>query len=505
MRRGWTIGTAAMLSIVVGGGLLGSVEEAGAIPAFARKYDVTCNVCHAPVPRLNPYGERFLENGYQLPGTEDGGIIGKKKLGDLTINDVGNFVGFRVRGQSTFRLSDFKSSGTQILGSPVAGRPHDKAEFIRPDIVSIFAAGTVYKNVGFYADIDSIEAVDNGAFNTNRVFLTVNNIGSPFGAKNWAHLRIGRFDPSSYASFPLLRQQLDVIFGDVAFVNNFAPVGSPIPFVAAPLINRFDLLSFAHVHKFYGLYNRNGFPLTPFSPGGYNGFVEGVEFHGRPFGDWFFYQVGVVNGSADNFRLVPALGDTNRMKDVYGMIRFDYAKSNYFTASVSGYGYFGNNNLALPLPTGHIADVSQRQIGIQANLRFRMVDLYAAYSIDKITNIPTLPPEVFDNTATGLSVAMDVRATEQLLFSTRYDYLDAGGFQNTTVTALIPTAGLPIAVPYSIRRTSTSMVGVQLKYYLRPNIMFMIRDDINVLGSEDGSTPERNLRNFFTLGVDIVF
>lgn len=193
------------------------------------------------------------------------------------------------------------------------------------------------------------------------------------------------------------------------------------------------------------------------------------------------------------------------MKDVYGMIRFDYAKSNYFTASVSGYGYFGNNNLALPLPTGHIADVSQRQIGIQANLRFRMVDLYAAYSIDKITNIPTLPPEVFDNTATGLSVAMDVRATEQLLFSTRYDYLDAGGFQNTTVTALIPTAGLPIAVPYSIRRTSTSMVGVQLKYYLRPNIMFMIRDDINVLGSEDGSTPERNLRNFFTLGVDIVF
>ncbi len=497
--------TAMMLSIVVGVGLLGPVDEASAIPAFARKYDVNCDVCHAPVPRLNPYGERFMENGYQLPGTEDGGIIGKKKLSELTIGDVGNFVGFRVRGQSTFRIADFKASGTQALGSPVAGQPHDKMEFIRPDFVSVFLAGTVYKNIGFYADLDSIEAINNGEVNTNRVFLTVNNIGSPFGAKNWAHLRVGRFDPSSYASFPLLRQQLDVIFGNVALVNNGAPVGSPIPFAATPLINRFDLLSFAHLHKFYGLYNRNGFPLTPFTPSGYNGFVEGVEFHGRPFGSWFFYQVGVVNGSADNFRLVPALGDTNRMKDVYGMIRFDYGTSNYFTASVTGYGYFGNNNLALPLSAGQIVDVSQRQIGIQANLRFKMVDLYVAYSLDKITNIPTLPPGVFDNTATGLSVAMDVRATERFLFSTRYDYLDAGGFQNTTVTSLIPTSGPPIAVPYSIRRTSTSMVGVQLKYYLRPNIMFMIRDDINVLGAEDGSTPERNLRNFFTLGVDIVF
>jgi hypothetical protein len=48
------------------------VESAQAVPAFARKYDVTCNVCHTRQPRLNAYGQRFLENGYQLPGTEDG-------------------------------------------------------------------------------------------------------------------------------------------------------------------------------------------------------------------------------------------------------------------------------------------------------------------------------------------------------------------------------------------------------------------------------------------------
>ena len=29
---------------------------------------------------LNTFGARFLENGYQLPGTEDGGITDKKNF-----------------------------------------------------------------------------------------------------------------------------------------------------------------------------------------------------------------------------------------------------------------------------------------------------------------------------------------------------------------------------------------------------------------------------------------
>jgi hypothetical protein len=504
------IGITLIQMAVTLGGLAFSVEDAQAIPAFARKYDMNCNVCHAPVPRLNPYGERFLENGYQLPGTEDGGIIGQKKLGELSINDVGNIVGFRVRGQSTFRFADYKASGTQVTGSPVVGTPHDKAEFIRPDFVSIFVAGTAYKNVGFYVDIDSIEAVNNGELSTNRAFLTVNNIGSQFGAKNWGHLRFGRFDPSSYSAYPLLRQQLDVVFADVVLVNNGAPVGAPIPFLASPIINRFDLLSFAHGSKFYGVYNRQGFPITPTSPGGFYGFAEGVDLHGRPFGDWFLYQVGIVNGFAENFRLVPALGDTNRMKDFYGMVRFDYARSKYFSASLSGFGYFGQNNVVLMVPgpapgiPGTPGDASLHQYGIQANVRFKMVDFLAAWSIDKVVRLPSgVTPAMFDKTATAITIAMDVRATDQLLLSTRYDFLDGGGFYNQSVLSILP--GPPGTAGYTIQRKSTSMVGVQLKYYLRPNIAFMIRDDFNVLNAEGGSTPERNLRNFLTLGFDAVF
>lgn len=41
-------------------------EPASAIPAFARRYGVSCNLCHSTVPRLNAYGEAFAGNGFEL-------------------------------------------------------------------------------------------------------------------------------------------------------------------------------------------------------------------------------------------------------------------------------------------------------------------------------------------------------------------------------------------------------------------------------------------------------
>ena len=37
-----------------------------AIPAFARKYQISCQVCHSPAPRLKPFGEDYAGNGYRL-------------------------------------------------------------------------------------------------------------------------------------------------------------------------------------------------------------------------------------------------------------------------------------------------------------------------------------------------------------------------------------------------------------------------------------------------------
>ena len=46
-------------------------REGGAIPAFARKYKVSCQLCHHPFPTLTPFGESFAANGYRMAATED--------------------------------------------------------------------------------------------------------------------------------------------------------------------------------------------------------------------------------------------------------------------------------------------------------------------------------------------------------------------------------------------------------------------------------------------------
>jgi len=45
---------------------LGAPQDAGAIPAFARKYRFSCTTCHAPFPRLKPYGDEFAGRGFRV-------------------------------------------------------------------------------------------------------------------------------------------------------------------------------------------------------------------------------------------------------------------------------------------------------------------------------------------------------------------------------------------------------------------------------------------------------
>ena len=45
---------------------LRGAHDADAIPAFARKYQLSCSTCHAPFPRLKPFGEEFAARGFRM-------------------------------------------------------------------------------------------------------------------------------------------------------------------------------------------------------------------------------------------------------------------------------------------------------------------------------------------------------------------------------------------------------------------------------------------------------
>ena len=61
-----------VLALAAAAAALSAPPEAGAIPAFARKYRFSCSTCHSPFPRLKPYGEEFAARGFRLedPGEE---------------------------------------------------------------------------------------------------------------------------------------------------------------------------------------------------------------------------------------------------------------------------------------------------------------------------------------------------------------------------------------------------------------------------------------------------
>ncbi|MFZ5479251.1 MAG: hypothetical protein ACOZNI_20975 [Myxococcota bacterium] len=52
-------------------------ERAWAIPAFARRYETSCQTCHLAYPKLTPFGEAFRRNAYHFP--EDGDAVSEKE------------------------------------------------------------------------------------------------------------------------------------------------------------------------------------------------------------------------------------------------------------------------------------------------------------------------------------------------------------------------------------------------------------------------------------------
>ena len=68
----------SLVVLLVFAGLVGvsGVNTAESVPAFARQYDVQCNVCHTRPPRLNSFGEQFHLMGFQMPSAaRPGGLL----------------------------------------------------------------------------------------------------------------------------------------------------------------------------------------------------------------------------------------------------------------------------------------------------------------------------------------------------------------------------------------------------------------------------------------------
>ncbi|MBI2896173.1 MAG: hypothetical protein HYY06_21625 [Deltaproteobacteria bacterium] len=62
-----------------------------AIPVFARRYQTSCVTCHVAFPRLTPFGEAFMRQGYRFPEDDEGHVNqepGDMELGNPAYRDM---------------------------------------------------------------------------------------------------------------------------------------------------------------------------------------------------------------------------------------------------------------------------------------------------------------------------------------------------------------------------------------------------------------------------------
>jgi hypothetical protein len=168
---------------------IGSARSAFAIPAFARKYGLPCSACHEGWPKLNSFGQRFKDEGYQLGNEKDSPIYQNPSYWPVAMRitphwhyeSAGHTTVDTVPGDPTNTTEQsINTSGFDLTG------------------IDILAAGTLANNISFLL-VPSIDPGDGTVgFESANVRLD-NLMGSP-----WLNFKFGKFE----ADLPLSEKRM---------------------------------------------------------------------------------------------------------------------------------------------------------------------------------------------------------------------------------------------------------------------------------------------------------
>ncbi len=456
-------------TIVVMGILLSLLFPATseAIPAFARKYDLSCTSCHTKPPRLNAFGEAFHMAGFQIPMTAEGEIRKKRKIG-------------RIWSETDF-LNIFAIRGTGNLVEAFQGGDRADVNLTHPQEAELYLAGTFAQEISYFFELNQvtgeIEGKEGGrfeeksGFGIGEEFFLMLNLERLFLKDPMAHggmggtmvmgpmLMVGKIDPSTNFSYPTNRQYILNVPGRIE----------------AGGIKRLTLAPSAFASKFFGMQTGKGEPVEVTKEALYNTTGDfGLDLHvmfGR-----FLFQAGVMQG------LKSGTADVNQKKDPYLMTRMNFGEERYLSGSLSGLVYWGNDTGRIARREGAIETVlvDWLRYGFSANVKYRLLDLYGAFIWDRLQGLPAESRAALDEGAFGFTVEGDYLASDALLLSVRYDQLHAGGFLS--------------------QRADGRVVTLQARHYLRDNFAFYVRGSRNL--RERDENPLQNFRNLIALGVD---
>ena len=266
-----------------------NTPSASAIPAFARKYQTSCQTCHIGFPKLNAFGEAFRLNGYRMPKeTEDQIKLKPVSLGADAYKRMWPRAIYPsdIPGQIPLALN-VKMASVYASSVDDTGRHVTKNDFQFPQEANLFAGGTLGEHMSFLGEVTWAENPD-GSSSTEleRVHL---QIGSFIGPEHLINLKIGKFAADFSDGFHEMwlstNNGIDTVF-------HFNPIG---------------------LNGGAGLADSGGGVSLPSN-------VKGIELYGVG-AHRFFYTVGAANG------LGVANGNSGRgsaTKDVYARVDYKF-------------------------------------------------------------------------------------------------------------------------------------------------------------------------------------
>jgi len=216
-RRLLCVALAAALLVVVLPG------RAAAIPAFARKYQTSCQTCHIVFPKLNAFGEAFRLRGYHMPAETEEMVKQKpvslgapayKRLwpkavwpGELPGN-VPLAVNIKFADVNTSTLNE-DGTVTKVW-----------SDFQFPQEANIFGGGTLGEHLSFFSEMTFGENPD-GSVSVELEHARF-DFDSPFGPEDAFHLRIGKMAPNVADGFQEMWISTDAAIDSVFSYN---PIG----------------------------------------------------------------------------------------------------------------------------------------------------------------------------------------------------------------------------------------------------------------------------------------
>lgn len=131
------------------------LEQALAMPVFARKYEMSCTACHSAFPRLNDFGEQFAAQNMRLSNWKD---VATSNNGDerLALPDS---VPLALRAQGFAQLRD-DAEGTDSSGETY----NNTGDFQSPYLIKLLTSAPLSEHITFYGYGIMAEKGDNGGF-----------------------------------------------------------------------------------------------------------------------------------------------------------------------------------------------------------------------------------------------------------------------------------------------------------------------------------------------------